>query len=87
MRLEVHHLTYEHFGDELPEEIVVLCEKCHAKADEKRRHAMQMERHFNHQAARRTAWAAKVYGDAAEDMDADDLEERFSEWLDRRGLR
>lgn len=39
------------------------------------------------QAARRTAWAAKVYGDAAEDMDADDLEERFSEWLDLWGLR
>lgn len=33
--LEVHHLTYDHFGDELPEELVTLCRKCHEKLHEK----------------------------------------------------
>lgn len=27
--LEVHHLSYAHLGNELPEELIVVCEKCH----------------------------------------------------------
>lgn len=27
--LDVHHLTYTHIGDELPDELVVLCHRCH----------------------------------------------------------
>ncbi len=29
-RLQVHHLTYERLGAELPEDVVVLCGRCHA---------------------------------------------------------
>ena len=29
--LEGHHLTYERFGNELPEDIVILCRSCHRK--------------------------------------------------------
>ena len=28
-RLEVHHNTYEHLGNELPDELTVLCHDCH----------------------------------------------------------
>lgn len=29
VRLDVHHITYENLGDELPEDVVALCRKCH----------------------------------------------------------
>jgi hypothetical protein len=29
-RLEVHHLTYERLGWEQPDDLLVLCERCHA---------------------------------------------------------
>jgi 5-methylcytosine-specific restriction endonuclease McrA len=28
-RFDVHHVTYEHLGDEWPEDLVVLCKSCH----------------------------------------------------------
>jgi 5-methylcytosine-specific restriction endonuclease McrA len=28
-RLHIHHLTYERRGHELPEDLVVICERCH----------------------------------------------------------
>jgi hypothetical protein len=30
-RLEAHHRTYARLGDEIPEDITVLCHKCHEK--------------------------------------------------------
>lgn len=27
--LEVHHRTYEHIGNELPDDLTVLCDSCH----------------------------------------------------------
>lgn len=30
-RVEVHHLTYERVGAELPEDVAVLCNSCHVK--------------------------------------------------------
>jgi hypothetical protein len=35
-KLEVHHLTYERFKNELPEDLEVLCTRCHEKADVER---------------------------------------------------
>ena len=29
--LQVHHKTYERRGEELPEDLIVLCEQCHKK--------------------------------------------------------
>jgi hypothetical protein len=31
-RLEVHHLSYERLGHELPDDLIVLCPACHAAA-------------------------------------------------------
>jgi|SRR5215472_14775278 len=31
-RLEVHHLTYKRLGHEHPDDLIVLCPGCHAKA-------------------------------------------------------
>jgi hypothetical protein len=33
--LDVHHRTYERLGDELPEDLIVLCNNCHAKFHDK----------------------------------------------------
>lgn len=33
--LHAHHRTYERLGNELPEDITVLCNKCHAKFHDK----------------------------------------------------
>ena len=30
-QLEVHHNNYDHFGHESPEDIIVLCNRCHEK--------------------------------------------------------
>lgn len=35
--LEVHHWTYEHLGDERPDELEAMCGDCHAQADRERR--------------------------------------------------
>jgi len=32
LRLELHHLSYERLGRELPEDVVILCRDCHQKA-------------------------------------------------------
>ncbi len=29
LRLHVHHVTYENFGNELPSDVVTVCERCH----------------------------------------------------------
>lgn len=31
-RLDVHHLTYENIYNEEPEDLIILCKKCHNKA-------------------------------------------------------
>ena len=31
-KLQVHHLSYEHYGDESINELIVLCKKCHTIA-------------------------------------------------------
>lgn len=35
-KLEVHHKTYERLGHERDEDLEVLCEDCHVRADEER---------------------------------------------------
>jgi len=36
-RLEVHHKTYDRFGAEPPEDLIVLCEPCHKPAEAERK--------------------------------------------------
>jgi len=37
--LDVHHKTYENYGDERPEDLVVLCRSCHQKVHGVEEHA------------------------------------------------
>ena len=37
VKLDVHHKTYEHKGCELDSELVILCYRCHMKAERKKR--------------------------------------------------
>ena len=37
VKLDVHHETYEHKGCELDSELVILCYRCHMKAERKKR--------------------------------------------------
>jgi len=40
-RLDVHHLTYERRGCELPEDLITLCRDCHGKRHKKGKHRCQ----------------------------------------------
>jgi hypothetical protein len=40
--LEVHHLTYNNFKAERPEDVLVLCRNCHRDFDEQRRRKAQL---------------------------------------------
>lgn len=31
LRLDLHHKTYNRLGEELPRDLVLICEKCHAR--------------------------------------------------------
>lgn len=42
--LEVHHLDYARLGDELPEDLRVLCDRCHAEAHRMPRPLTRRER-------------------------------------------
>ena len=39
--LEVHHLTYSRFQNELPEDLITLCEKCHKAVHKAKQQAQQ----------------------------------------------
>lgn len=36
VRLEVHHLNYDHLGHEQDDDLMILCEGCHEHADRER---------------------------------------------------
>jgi 5-methylcytosine-specific restriction endonuclease McrA len=68
--LQVHHITYDRLGHELPEDVMVLCDGCHDK--EHRRQAWN----------RRVAAVARArYGDDWQDLDVWD---EVNEWLERQ---
>lgn len=41
--LDVHHLTYEQFGNEAYDDLQTLCRECHEEADEERRWEARVE--------------------------------------------
>ncbi len=75
--LEVHHLTYERLGEELPQDLTVLCGKCHTRL-----HRQENERRRHN--ARLDGWASKVYGEDWADLDPDSIAEEFDMWLEDR---
>jgi len=80
--LEVHHLNYDRLGNELPDDLLVVCSDCH-QGEDLRRAARTRFKAFGR---RLDAWATKVYGeDWAQRHDEDVVAERFETWLERRG--
>ena len=84
--LQVHHLTYERLGKESMKDLVILCHKCHVKADAKRdeeTEAKKKERDFafqqdNINKAFRT-WCIKRGSDPEMGYDRD--WEAFNDWI------
>lgn len=91
--LEVHHKTYEHFGNEPLDDLEVLCEKCHEEADKERaEHGKQKSQaawnaaQEDYDNARLDGWASKKYGELWNmRWDADRIEQEFYDWLERKG--
>lgn len=79
--LDVHHLTYERFGNERMSDLVVLCKACHIVADQKR----VLERELRGENARDEAgystYMRKVYGDEWFSMEClENTCEEFYDW-------
>lgn len=71
-RLEVHHLSYLRLGHEQPEDLRVLCSRCH-----------DTEHYVEGWTRRIDAIARKRYGyDWRDRGDADAIEERIVDWLE-----
>lgn len=79
--LEVHHLTYERLGNELPDDLQVLCVECHEEADEERRRATS-KRAWDR---RVEAYGAARYGDDWTEWATDSDYAEIEDILDRRG--
>jgi 5-methylcytosine-specific restriction endonuclease McrA len=73
--LEVHHLTYDNLYNEKPQDLEVLCKKCHYRADRER----ESDNRYNNAL---DTYMSKKYG---EDWDYfDGCEEEFDAWLERQ---
>lgn len=85
-RLECHHITYERFKKERPEDLIVLCPRCHAIADEKRRNKAKKTVAAALATARFEGWASKVYGDRWKrgEVDVDEARVAFQQWLGKK---
>ncbi len=81
-RLEVHHRTYEHFKSEPPEDLEVVCKKCHDQADVERLNNRLLEISDKLYEARLDGWASKVWGEDWEDkIDYNRAADYFDNWL------
>ena len=79
--LQVHHKTYDRLGQEVDEDLELVCHVCHPKADAEREQEVEGERWR----CRLDGWATKVYGeDWDERQDYEAVEERFENWLEDR---
>jgi len=77
--LDVHHLTYDRLYNEHPEDLEVLCKKCHDLADKERAE----ETRFNNAL---DTYATKKYGeDWMLYYDEHYIEEEFQYWLEKKG--
>ena len=73
--LQVHHSTYNNLYNEKPEDLEVLCKKCHKKADREREYDSRYDSALD-------TYMTKKYG---EDWDYfDGYEEEFDDWLERK---
>jgi len=83
-KLDVHHLDYDHFGNECPEDLIVLCEKCHKKADKQRERETANRNATKLEDARFYGWAEKVYGEQWMLLDPENIYEEYCAWCEKR---
>ena len=72
--LEVHHLHYNTLFDERPEDLQVLCVRCHKIADEQRGRKARYAAGLN-------TFAMKKYPDGG---DLGEIAEEYDRWLERQ---
>lgn len=77
--LELHHLTYDRLGREMPEDVEIVCRACHPDADREREAAVEAAA----ENARFDAWATARYGDDTACW-PEDAGERFDEFCRRQ---
>lgn len=84
--LEVHHLNYDNLGEELPEDLKVVCRDCHELEDRERaRRGTQARAEARHDAGVET-YARKKYGDHWDEyISWEEVSEEFDEWLESKG--
>jgi len=87
--LFLHHKAYERLGNEGLDDLELLCRPCHDVADRERavrgevRSAKALANGRHHAAL--NTYAIKKYGEDWRDRDdRDDIEQEFSDWLDRQ---
>ena len=83
--LEVHHMTYDRFKNEHPDDLIVLCPDCHKQADKKRQLQANLDNQKRLDDARFDRWACKVYGDEWRDItDTEQAHERYVAWCESK---
>lgn len=83
VKLVVHHLTYDHFKNEPPEDLLVVCAKnCHFIEDKHREKRTEKRNYERLQEARFQGWVRKVYGEGYVCNDEDALYQEFLDWLE-----
>ena len=88
--LEVHHLSYDRLGGELPSDLKVVCRSCHTNEDKERAKAGEVRSRVARERARYEAavdtFASKKYGDDWEDwvISWDGASEEFDDWVEAR---
>lgn len=85
VKLEVHHLHYDRFKKERPEDLIVVCEKCHKKKDRQRERETIVKNYAKLQDARLDGWATKVFGEDWEMLDPQYVNDNFEAWLSEKG--
>ena len=83
--LEVHHLTYERFKGEHPDDLIVLCPDCHKNADKERQYRTNQNNERKLDQARFTGWARKTYGeDWIDSVDQDYAHDEYDQWRESK---
>ena len=87
--MELHHITYERFGREVPSDLKILCKRHHEIADREREEENRIEfealcENTRYENARHT-FLTKKYGEM---YCADEyMNQEFDDWLERKQSR
>ena len=81
--LSLHHRTYDRLGHELDEDVQLLCENCHEKADRERERQGKERSEAAQYDRRLQGWVEAMRGPGAEIEEGD--AEAFEQWLEVRG--